>query len=124
MLTDRAQPIDAPNKQPKEFIMPAKQDTFKAVIFRNAHYREELLVTGDVTEPTTGWTVKLERAEPQGIDPHILILDLVERPPTGQAGDVVTTHHVKYEESPPLADYRQVTIKGAFTINVAHEAHA
>jgi hypothetical protein len=104
--------------------MPAKQDTFKAVLIRNGHYKEELLVTGDVTEPTTSWTVKLERAEPQGINPRILLLKLVEQPPTGLAGDVVTTHHVRYEEAPPKGSYDQVTIEGAFTINVTHEAHA
>jgi hypothetical protein len=105
-------------------MMPAKQDTFKAVVTRNSQYKEELLVTGDVTEPTTGWTVNLERAQPQGINPRILLLKLVETPPTGLAGDVVTTHHVKYEEAPPKANYDQVTIEGAFTINVTNEAHA
>ena len=49
--------------------MPAQQDTFKAVLIKHDHYREELSVTGDVTEPTTGWTVTLARAEPQGINP-------------------------------------------------------
>ena len=99
--------------------MPAKEDTFKAVLLKH-DYRTELRVTGDVTEPTTGWTVELERAEPQGINRRILLLKLVEQAPTGQAGDIVTTHHVKYEEAPPKADYDQVTIEGAFTINVAH----
>ena len=28
------------------------------------------------------------------------------------------------EEAPPKADYDQVTLEGAFTINVTHEAHA
>lgn len=37
------------------------------MLIKRGHYKEELSVTGDVTEPTTGWTVKLERAEPQGI---------------------------------------------------------
>ena len=70
--------------------MPAKQETFKAVLIKHGHYKEELSVTGDVTEPTTGWTVKLERAQPQGINPRILLLKLVEQAPTGIAGDVVT----------------------------------
>ena len=104
--------------------MPAKQETFKAVLIKHSHYKEELSVTGDVTEPTTGWTVKLERAEPQGINPRILLLKLVEQAPTGIAGDVVTTHHVKYEEDPVKGNYDQVTIEGAFTINVTHAAHA
>jgi hypothetical protein len=105
-------------------MMPAQQDTFKAVLIKHDHYREELSVTGDVTEPTTGWTVTLARAEPQGINPKVLLLKLVEQPPTGPAGDIVTTHHVKYDENPPKANYDQVTIEGAFTINVTHVAHA
>jgi hypothetical protein len=104
--------------------MSVKQETFKAVLSRGHHYKEELLVTGDVTEPTTGWTVELERAEPQGINPRILLLKLVEQPPTGLAGNVVTTHHVKYAEAPPKANYVQVTIDGTFTIDVTQEAHA
>jgi hypothetical protein len=107
----------------EEFEMPAKQDTFKAVLLKH-DYKTKLCVTGDVTEPTTGWTVKLERAEPQGINPRILLLELLEEHPTGRAGDIVTTHHVKYEEAPPKADYDQVAIEGAFTINVTHKAHA
>jgi hypothetical protein len=104
--------------------MPAKQDTFKAVLIQHDHYRDELSVTGEVTEPTTGWTVTLERTEPQGINPKILLLKLVEQPPTGSAGDIVTTHHVKYDENPPIGNYDQVSIEGAFTINVTHAAHA
>jgi len=104
--------------------MPAVQDTFKAELIKHHHHKQELCVSGDVTEPTTGWTVKLERAIPQGINPKILLLKLVEVKPTGKAGDIVTTHHVKYDENPAHAEYTQVTIEGAFTIDVHHIAHA
>ncbi len=104
--------------------MPAEQNTFKAELIKHHYNRLELRVTGDVTEPTTGWKVSLERASPQGINPKILLLNLVEVKPTGAAGDVVTTHHVRYEENPAQVEYTQVTIEGAFTIDVHHVAHA
>lgn len=103
--------------------MPAVQNTFKAELIKHAHNKYELCVRGDVTEPTTGWTVKLERANPQGINPKILLLKLVEIKPTGNAGDIVTTHHVKYDENPAQLEYTEVTIEGAFTIPVHHVAH-
>ena len=104
--------------------MPAVHDTFKAELIKHHHHKQELCVSGDVTEPTTGWTVKLERANPQGINPKILLLKLVEVKPTGNAGDIVTTHHVKYDENPAQAEYTQVTIEGVLTIDVHHVAHA
>jgi hypothetical protein len=104
--------------------MPAEQETFKAIMVMRDHHKSELCVTGDVTEPTAGWTVRLERANPQGINPRILLLNLVEQKPFGPAADVVATHHVRYDENPAMVDYAQVTIEGAFTINVTHAAHA
>ena len=90
---------------------------------RKHSLQEELSVTGDVTEPTTGWTVKLERAQPQGINPRILLLKLVEQAPTGIAGDAFTTHITVNTINTKL-NYDQVTIEGTFTINVTHAAHA
>ena len=49
--------------------MPAVQNAFKAQLIKHHQDKYELCVTGDVTEPTTGWTVTLERANPQGINP-------------------------------------------------------
>jgi hypothetical protein len=37
--------------------MPAVQNTFKAELIKHYHRKYELRVSGDVTEPTTGWTV-------------------------------------------------------------------
>ena len=104
--------------------MTAIQNTFKAELIKHYHNNCKLRVTGDLTEPTTGWTVSLERAMPQGINPNILLLKLVEVKPTDAAGNIVTTHHVKYDEDPAQVEYTQVTIEGAFTINVHHVAHA
>jgi hypothetical protein len=104
--------------------MPAVQNAFKAQLIKHHQDKYELCVTGDVTEPTTGWTVTLERANPQGINPKILLLKLVEVKPTGNAGNIVTHHHVKYDENPAKGEYAQVTIEGAFTIDVHHLAHA
>jgi hypothetical protein len=53
---------------------------------------------------TTGWTVNLVRANPQGINPKILLLKLVEVKPTGLAGNIVTPHHVTYDENPEKDD--------------------
>jgi hypothetical protein len=44
--------------------------------------------------------------------------------PSCKAGDLVTTHHVKYDENPAEVEYTEVTIEGAFTIPVHHIAHA
>ena len=85
--------------------MPAVQDTFKAELIKHHYNKLELRVRGDVTEPTTGWQVSLERAAPQGINPKILLLKLVEVKPTGLAGDVVTTRHVRYDENPAQVEY-------------------
>jgi hypothetical protein len=54
----------------------------------------------------------------------ILPLKLVEMKHTGKAGDIVTTHHVKYDENPAQVEYIEVTIEGAFTIPVHQVAHA
>ena len=63
----------------------------------------------------------LERTSPQGINPKILLLTVKAVAPTGAAGDVVTTHPVKFDEDPAMVDYTQVTIQdgpNGFTINV------
>ena len=62
--------------------------------------------------------------ESPGINPKILLLTLVEMKPSCKAGDLVTTHHVKYDENPAEVEYTEVTIEGAFTIPVHHIAHA
>ena len=72
----------------------------------------------------TNRRVDLERAVPQGINSKILLLKLIEVRPTGAAGNIVTTHHVRYDEDPAQVEYTEVTIEGAFSIPVHHVVHA
>ena len=89
------------------------KNTFKAWIDRmpgpSAHPR--LIVIGDVQVPTTGWHAWLTRHEPQGINPNILILDVNAQKPSGEAGQMVTTIPLRYEEHPPHHNYTQVTVR-------------
>jgi hypothetical protein len=55
-----------------------------------------LNVVGTCTCPTAGYTVNLERHEPQGINPRDLLLSLVETRPTGAAAEVITPVQVEY----------------------------
>jgi hypothetical protein len=58
-----------------------------------------LRVTGVCTMPTPGYTLTLRRAEPQGINPNILLLNLTVEPPTGMVAQVLTPTEVVYEET-------------------------
>ena len=101
--------------------MAAEQDTFHAKLQPDHHHKMKLHCTGKVSEPTTGWTVSLERATPQGINPKTLLLKLNEVGPTGAAGNIVTTHPVEFDEDPAKVHYTHVTIEaktGSFTIPV------
>jgi len=96
------------------------EKTFKARLNKMPPPRNILQVTGVVTVPTTGWFVGLVKAVPQGVNPAILILEVMRIPPDQQGGDLVMHIPVlfgKYE-SP---DYTDVTIrdgKDEFTIPV------
>jgi len=70
-----------------------------------------LLVSGKGEAPTTGWTAKLEPAKPQGINPLILILDVVAKAPDGIVAQHVTQIDLKYEERPARNKYTEVTIR-------------
>jgi hypothetical protein len=76
-----------------------------------------LYVIGTCVFPTTGWSVYLKRAIPQGINPNILILDKIVKPPTGIVIDVITTVHVRYEEVASV-DFKEVEIRPGPTIPV------
>jgi len=76
-----------------------------------------LFVIGTCVFPTTGWTVKLKRAVPQGTNPAILILDKIVKPPTGIVLPVITTVNVRYEEMAHV-DFKEVEIRPGPTIPV------
>src|ERR1044072_8158634 len=78
-------------------------------------------VTGEGEAPSTGWSVSLVRAVPQGINPDVLILEIKATPPSGISLPCLTKIPVRYEEAPPVRHYSQVTIRYAgkeFTIGV------
>jgi hypothetical protein len=102
--------------------MPANpiRTTFKAVIDHQPGTPPKLTVTGEVEVPTTGWTLSLKPAHPQGINPRDLILDLHAVPPHGPAGQIVLHEPVGFTEQ-PSPEYGEVTIRyehEAFTIKV------
>src|ERR1700733_5717691 len=74
--------------------------------------KPRLHVVVTVTTPTLGWTVKLARVTPQGINPRILLLNIIATPPKRPAGDVVTRHNLRYDESPAKQKYSEVTFLG------------
>jgi hypothetical protein len=76
-----------------------------------------LFVIGTCVFPTSGWTVRLERAVPQGTNPQMLILHKIVTPPTGLVLQVITRVPVRYEEIPPT-EYTEVDIQPGPTIPV------
>jgi hypothetical protein len=58
-----------------------------------------LHVRGACMCPTPGYVLTLRRHEPQGTNPQDLLLDLVEREPSGVVPEVMTRTEVEYEES-------------------------
>ncbi len=59
--------------------------------------------------PTPGYTLTLTRAEPQGINPSHLLLNLTATPPTDMVAQVLTPTEVVYEETTDL-QYERVDI--------------
>lgn len=69
-----------------------------------------LRVTGTCVMPTPGYTLTLSRAEPQGFNPRILILNLEVEAPTGFVAQVLTPTPVAYEETTDL-HYDSISIE-------------
>ncbi len=93
---------------------------FKAWIDKMPGANNTLHVTGTVTVPTAGWQATLTEANPQGINPDILILEVNKVKPTGDVAQVVSHIPVRYDK-PRSPDYTDVTICGdgdEFTIPV------
>ena len=79
-----------------------------------------LTVSGTVDYPTPGYRAELRRAEPQGINPKILELNLVDWPPVAPQAQVVTPVDVRYEEATSF-EYDQVHIRElGESIDVVH----
>lgn len=102
--------------------MTVLEDTFKAWIDTQPPGPKKLIVVGKIEVPTGGWSATLEPAVPQGINPDILILELVTIKPVGNVIQVLSTIEARYEQTPPARNYTDVTImddNNSFTIPVA-----
>ena len=66
-----------------------------------------LRVHGICEMPTPGYDVTLIRAEPQGINPAVLLLNKIVVPPEGIVIEVITPTSVRYEEE---TDSRYTTV--------------
>src|ERR1700730_4454760 len=71
--------------------------------------KPRMTVKGVCTCPTSGFKTSLRKANPQGINPDILLLDLVTDPPTNIVNQVVTNYDVTYHEKDSQR-YTEVTI--------------
>ena len=88
-----------------------KCSNWEAILDKQPPRPARLRVTGQCEFPTAGYTVKLKRADPQGINPDILLLEKVVQEPKGQVAQVVTTVDVRYDEDPAQRDYTHVDIQ-------------
>jgi hypothetical protein len=68
-----------------------------------------LHVSGECITPTPGYTITLQEAVPQGINPLILILEKTVIPPTGVEPQVLTTVPVHFTLKTDVP-YTDVTI--------------
>ena len=73
-------------------------------------HKPTLHVKGTCTFPTGGYKTILRRAQPQGINQHILILDLKIVKPTGIVTQQITTQEAQFSEQ-TNAMYTDVQIR-------------
>jgi hypothetical protein len=66
-------------------------------------------VSGECTTPTPGYTIVLEKAQPQGINPNILILRKVVTRPSGIEPQHLAKVQVSYHEKTDVR-FTEVTI--------------
>jgi len=96
---------------------------WSATLFFDPDGPDKLEVNGQCTFPTPGYKVHLQRKEPQGINPKILLLEKNVTPPTGiEPQQVVTVpvcyvEHttVRYDEVDILPDGARIQVKQART---------
>jgi hypothetical protein len=99
----------------------AKKDTFEAYLMSLPPHPEKVVVVrGDVEYRSGGLTASLVKANPQGINPAILILEVHDTKSGDPSTDPVVTQGVSYEGA-DTAGLKQVTVRSAapdFTIDI------
>ncbi|MBV9849085.1 MAG: hypothetical protein JO250_05285 [Armatimonadetes bacterium] len=96
----------APNAAPNA----ALQSTWTAVHDETPPGRGCLKVEGEVQTPTPGYKLHLTKANPQGINPQILLLNLHRNAPTGIEPQHVVTERVEFKEDTHVP-YQKVQIE-------------
>jgi hypothetical protein len=71
-----------------------------------------LHVKGKWVYPTAGWTISLEKATPQGVNPAVLILKKIAKAPKGQAAQRETPYEPTYDHKLVSGEpeYKTVTV--------------
>lgn len=98
-----------PGKGGKPFL---ELKDFHAIENRMPPGPTSFYVVGTVVFPTLGYEVALEPAAPQGINPRILILDLLVTPPSGPAGTQIDSKSVRWDrDDASTGAYERVSIR-------------
>lgn len=84
--------------------VPGKCKDWKA-----AYMKGTLMVSGWCTFPSSGWSMELRHAEPQGTNPKDLLLERVVALQAGYQADVIRVIEVEYDEKTDV-EYDTVTI--------------
>lgn len=93
-----SEPTSGTGYAPNPGTSPAPQCEWSAVHDFMPPMPARLRVNGTCEMPTPGYKLTLSRAEPQGINPRILLLRLAIEAPTGMVAQVLTKTTVAYEE--------------------------
>ena len=107
----QALPAPAGELGPGGWPSPANVDCrdWAATEDRQPRGRPRLIVAARCRRPTPAPTVELRPSNPQGINPRILLLDLVVHAPKFPAPQIVTPFLLRYEQ-PADIHYDSVTI--------------
>ncbi len=73
------------------------------------YHSGKLTVSGQYTFPTTGYSVRLKKKEPQGIHPGVLFLQQTVTDPTGVVADHIVHETVTFKEH-TASKYREVEV--------------
>ena len=84
--------------------LPGKCKDWKA-----AYMKGTLMVRGWCTFPSSGWSMKLRHADPQGANPKDLLLERVVALQEGYQANVLRAIEVEYDEKTDV-EYDTVTI--------------
>jgi len=101
---------------------------WSATLYSEPERPDRLKVTGECTFPTPGFNVRLEKKEPQGINPVVLILEKKVTGPKGIEPQHVVTVPVSFEEETTvrydevqiLPDGARIEVKEARQLGLGH----